>query len=77
MEKGSIVLGDRGFCSYKNLTLCLDNELDAVMRLHQKRKVDTREGTKLGNNDYLVEFKRPKYHKKHWSKMNGSSCPKR
>jgi len=75
MEKGSIVLGDRGFCSYKNLTLCLDNELDAVMRLHQKRKVDTREGTKLGNNDYLVEFKRPKYHKKHWSKDEWEQLP--
>ena len=44
LEPGDVVLADRGFSSYSNLALCLKHRLDAVMRLHQARKVDLRRG---------------------------------
>ena len=62
IEKGSILLTDRGFCSYSNLALCLEHQLDAVMRLHQARKVDMRCGKKLGKLDRLIKWKRPQPH---------------
>ena len=59
IQEGSIVLADRGFSSYSNLALCVENQLDAVVRLHQARKVDLRRGTKLGKEDRLEVWKRP------------------
>ena len=75
MEKGSIVLTDRGYCSYSNLALCVEHQLDAVMRLHQARKVDMRCGKKLGKLDRLAEWKRPQRPKKGWSKDEWRQLP--
>lgn len=76
IQKGSIVLGDRGFCSYGNIALCLDNQLDAVMRLHQARKVDMRCGKKLGKLDRLAVWKRPQNRTTGWSKDEWKQLPK-
>lgn len=75
MQKGSIVLTDRGFCSYSNLALCLEHQLDAVMRLHQARKADMRRGKKLGKLDRLVVWKRPQ-RQKGWSEHEWKHLPK-
>ncbi len=37
---GDILVGDRGFCSYAHLALCLQANLHAVFRVHQKQIVD-------------------------------------
>jgi len=37
---GDIIVGDRGFCSYAHLALCLQANLHAVFRVHQKQIVD-------------------------------------
>jgi hypothetical protein len=59
-EPGDVVLGDRGFCSYANLALSLQRGIDAVMRLHQRRPHDLRGGRRLGKEDRLVTWTRPK-----------------
>ena len=42
LHAGTVLLADRGFASYSNLGLCQERQIDAVMRLHQARKVDLR-----------------------------------
>ena len=74
LEPGDVVLADRGFSSYSNLALCLKHRLDAVMRLHQARKVDLRRGRPLGKNDRLVEWKRP-HRQKGWSQDQWEQLP--
>jgi len=60
-DPGDVVIGDRAFCSYELLALFQQNEVDSVMRVHQKReaKTDWRKGKKLGPNSRLVEWKKP------------------
>ena len=64
-NKSEVVLSDRGFCSYINIASLVSRQAHAVMRLHQRRKVDYRTGKKLGKYDSLVTWKKPE------------SCPKR
>ena len=42
LPAGTLLLADRGFASYSNLGLSQERQIDAVMRLHQARKVDLR-----------------------------------
>jgi hypothetical protein len=55
-----IVLTDRGFCSYVDIALLLRAGVDTVMRLHQARPRDLRKGKRLGPNDRLVTWRKPK-----------------
>lgn len=55
-----VLLGDRHFGSYTNfcaLRLC---GLHGVFRLHQGRKVDWRQGRRLGKYDRVVTWRRPR-----------------
>jgi hypothetical protein len=52
--KEDAVLGDRGFCSYANLAMLLERGAHAVMRTHQRRMLDYREGKRLGPLDRLI-----------------------
>lgn len=54
LEKGGLLLGDRGFCSSAALGARSRRGIDAVLRLHQARKVGFREGRRLGGADRLV-----------------------
>jgi len=40
LQPGDVIVGDRGFCSYAHLALCLQANLHAVFRIHQKQIVD-------------------------------------
>jgi hypothetical protein len=55
-----ILLTDRGFCSYVHIALLLQQGVDTVMRLHQARPADLRKGKRLGPNDRLVTWLKPK-----------------
>jgi hypothetical protein len=57
---GDVVLRDRYFCSYFEIALLLEMGVDAVMRLHQRRPVDFRRGRRLGRDDRLVVWTKPK-----------------
>jgi hypothetical protein len=57
---GDVVLSDRYFCSYFEIALLLERGVEAVMRLHQRRPVDFRRGRRLGRDDRLVVWTKPK-----------------
>ena len=57
---GDILLTDRGLCSYVHIALLLRAGIDTVMRLHQARPSDLRKGKRLGPNDRLVTWQKPK-----------------
>ena len=59
LKKGDIALADRGFCSFHSFWNLLQAGIDALMRLSGARKVDFREGVKLGPNDRLITWKKP------------------
>jgi hypothetical protein len=59
LVKGDVLLADRGFCAYQDLSALLARGVDAVMRLHQARRTDFRRGTRLGPNDRLVVWTKP------------------
>jgi hypothetical protein len=60
---GDILLGDRAFCSYELIVRLRQQDAHAVMRLHQSRhrKLDWRKGGKLGANERLVIWEKPRY----------------
>jgi hypothetical protein len=60
LEKGDILLADRGFCSYAFICVLRALGIDSVMRLHQSRPRDFRRGKRLGEDDRLVTWKQPK-----------------
>jgi len=55
-----IALTDRGFCSYVDIATLQRAGVDTVMRLHQARPHDLRKGKRLGPNDRLVTWQKPK-----------------
>jgi hypothetical protein len=57
---GDVVLSDRYFCSYFEVALLRELGVDAVMRLHQRRPVDFRRGRRLGKDDHVVVWAKPK-----------------
>jgi len=57
---GDVALTDRGFCSYVDIAILLRAGVDTVMRLHQARPSDLRKGKRLGPNDRLVTWQKPK-----------------
>lgn len=59
LATGDVVLGDRGFCSYIDLSEIRRLGADAVMRLHQARRADFRQGRRLGPDDQLIVWKKP------------------
>jgi hypothetical protein len=60
LTAGDVVLSDRYFCSYFEIALLQRREVDVVMRLHQCRPVDFRRGQRLGPEDRVVVWKKPK-----------------
>ena len=60
LEKGAVLLGDRGFCSYFDLCQLQARGVEAVVRLHGSRPADFRKGQCLGKNDRLMTWTRPR-----------------
>ena len=60
LEKGDVLLADRGFCSYAFIFVLRALGIDSVMRLHQSRPRDFRQGKRLGEDDRLVTWQQPK-----------------
>ena len=69
-----VVLADRGFTSYTNLSLILGRGSNAVMRAHQMRKVDYRKGKRLGRYDQIVTWRKPQ-RQKGWTKAQWAAFP--
>jgi hypothetical protein len=58
LERGEVLLADRGFCSFGLFAVLLARGVDSVMRLHQARRSDLRQGRRLGCGDRLVTWRK-------------------
>lgn len=59
-EPGDIALADRFFCSYWVIADFQARGTDVVVRLHQSRTADFRRGRRLGREDHIVTWTKPK-----------------
>jgi IS4 transposase len=59
LAAGTVVLGDRFYCSYFMMALLQERGVDAVVRLHQARRSDFRQGRRLGPDDHLIVWLKP------------------
>ena len=60
LKRGTVLLGDRYFANYWIIALAQVLGIDVVLRQHQRRKVDFRTGRRLGHNDHLITWTKPK-----------------
>ena len=60
LQRGDVVLGDRYFANYWIIAVATQRGIDIVFRQHQRRKVDFRTGRRLGKDDHLITWSRPK-----------------
>jgi hypothetical protein len=56
LRPGDVLLADRGFCSFAEIHLLIEQGVDAVLRNHQRRSVGVRSIQKLAPGDRLVEW---------------------
>lgn len=56
IKPSDIIVGDRAYCSYAHMAMLLRRGSHSLFRLHAGRKVDFRQGKRLGPNDRLVQW---------------------
>jgi hypothetical protein len=61
LDEGDIILADRYFSGWSDIALPLQRGIDIVVRKHQHRPTDFRTGKRLGKDDHLVFWTRPKW----------------
>ena len=62
LKNGDIALGDRLFCTCFDIARLMQRGVDGVFRQHTHRHTDFRRGKKLGPEDHLVKWTKPKSH---------------
>lgn len=75
LQKGDLLLADRGFCSFLSFFLLSGQGVDALMRLHQARKPDFRKCFKLGPNDRLMTWTKPAQCPKNYPAQDFANLP--
>jgi hypothetical protein len=60
LERNDVILADRYYCSYWEVALLQGRGIDIVMRLHQRRQVDFRSGRRVGREEQVVSWSKPK-----------------
>ena len=60
LKDGDVAVLDRYFCSFPLLTNLLSRGVHFCTRLHQRRSADFRRGQRLGKDDHLVTWARPR-----------------
>jgi hypothetical protein len=60
VEPGDLTLADRLYGTYCEIALLQQRSAEAVFRLHSARRADFRQGRKLGTDDRLMVWTRPK-----------------
>lgn len=59
---GDIALGDRLYDSYRDIALLKkERQVDSIFGMKQSRRSDFRKGRKLGPDDHVVSWTKPKY----------------
>lgn len=75
LKSGTILLGDCLYDSYHDIADLLAQGVDVVFGMKQSRKPDFRRGRKLGTEDHVVIWMKPKYDKSrftsraHWESL--------
>jgi DDE family transposase len=59
LDKESIILADRYYCSYFLIALLQKHGVDVVFRIHHRRVYDFRRGRRLGHDDHIVRWPKP------------------
>jgi hypothetical protein len=59
LENGDVVLADRYFSGWFDLALLKQRGVDTVIRKHQLRETDFRQGQRLGRDDHVVCWQKP------------------
>src|ERR1019366_1848610 len=59
LRPGTVLLGDRGFCSWGLLAQCLQRNVDAVFRVKGSVRRDFRRGRRLSQHERLVTWRKP------------------
>lgn len=59
-RRGDVALADRFFCSYWLIAALRAHGADVVVRLHQRRSADFRRGRRVGREDHVVTWPKPK-----------------
>ena len=57
---GDVLMADRYFSGYFDIAWWQQGDVDLVVRLHQRRRCDWRRGRRLGPNDHVVLWTKPK-----------------
>ena len=60
LAAGDLLVGDRIYGTYTQVVAWTQRKVDVVFRLHQARKTDFRQGKRLGKQDRLVVWTKPK-----------------
>lgn len=60
LKPNDVLVGDAIFCSYIQIALLQNQLVDSLFCLHGSRKADFRKGRRLGKNDYLFVWQKPK-----------------
>ena len=60
LKEGDVAVFDRCFCSFMMLAILRRGGVHFCARLHQRRPGDFRQGKRLGKDDHLVTWVRPK-----------------
>ena len=69
-----VVLTDRGFTSYSNIGLLIQQGVNVVMRAHQARNIDYRKGLRLGRYDRIMTWVKPQ-RQKGWEAKDWEALP--
>jgi hypothetical protein len=59
LNKGDVLLGDRGFCNWGILASCWQRKVDAVFRVKGSLRRDFRRGQRLSQDERLVRWSKP------------------
>jgi hypothetical protein len=60
LEPGDVLLADRYYSGWFDIAFWRQRGVDVVVRLHQRRRCDLRRGRRLGPNDHVVTWAKPK-----------------
>jgi hypothetical protein len=78
-EAGDIFLGDKGFCSYYDVSKFKDQGVDSVITLARRQPITANNADQiLGEDDLLIHWPRPKWNKHlSYSKAEWEALPER
>jgi len=75
LNAGDVAPADRAFGSYVDWVCVMAQNADAVFRCHQRRQCDFQRGKRLGDDDHIVQWVKPKRCPKHMDTQAFAQLP--